>query len=161
MLNTMWAALLLVAAAVGSWNALSDGGAAYNAMGEALFKSAKTAVELAAGLVGAMVLWLGVFEIAQAAGVVTWIARFLSPVLCRLMPGVPKDHPALASVGVNVAMSMLGVDDGALPSGLKTMEELETLKSGTSACGDGKASAAQQMFLVYMTTSVTIFRYRS
>lgn len=157
MLSFLWAALVLLAAAFGCWNGLLDGGATINAMGEALFVSSKTAVELAAGLVGALVLWLGVFEIAQAAGAVRWLAQLLSPLLCRLMPDVPRNHPALASMGINVAMSMLGVDDGALPSGLKAMEELESLKGKSDSMGDGKASRAQQMFLVYMTTSVTVF----
>lgn len=152
MLNTLWAALVLVAACAGLANTFLDGGATVNAMGEALFSSAKTAVELAIGLISALVLWLGVFEIAQAAGAVAWLARVLSPVLCRLMPDVPRNHPALASIGINVSMSMLGIDNGALPSGLKAMEELETLNQEP-----GKASRAQQMFLVYMTTSVTIF----
>ena len=157
MLNILWVALVLLAAALGFWNGLLDGGATINAMAEALFVSAKTAVELAAGLVSALVLWLGIFEIAQAAGAVQWLARLLSPLLCRLMPDIPRNHPALASIGVNVAMSMLGVDDGALPSGLKAMEELESLKGKSDTLGNGVASRSQQMFLVYMTTSVTIF----
>jgi spore maturation protein SpmA len=157
MLSTLWAALVLLAAALGLWNGLLDGGATVNAMAESLFASAKTAVELAAGLVGALVLWLGIFEVAQAAGAVQWLARLLSPLLCRLMPDVPRDHPALASIGINVAMSMLGVDDGALPSGLKAMEELESLKGKSDTMGNGIASRSQQMFLVYMTTSVTLF----
>jgi spore maturation protein SpmA len=157
MLNRLWAALVLLAAALGLWNGASDAGATLNTMAESLFSSAKTAVELAAGLVGALVLWLGMFEIAQAAGAVQWLARLLSPLLCRLMPDIPCQHPALASIGINVAMSMLGVDDGALPSGLKAMEELESLKGQTDTLGDGVASRSQQMFLVYMTTSVTLF----
>jgi spore maturation protein SpmB len=68
------------------------------------------------------------------------------------MPDVPPDHPALGSIGMNVAMSMLGLDNGALPSGLKAMQELEQLNTRP-----GTASRAQQMFLVYMTTSITIF----
>ena len=81
MLNILWVALVLLAAALGFWNGLLDGGATINAMAEALFVSAKTAVELAAGLVSALVLWLGIFEIAQAAGAVQWLARLLSPLL--------------------------------------------------------------------------------
>jgi spore maturation protein SpmA len=157
MLNIIWATLVLLAAALGLWNGLLDGGATVNAMADALFASAKTAVELAAGLVGALVLWLGIFEIAQAAGAVQWLARLLSPLLCRLMPDIPRNHPALASIGINVAMSMLGLDDGALPSGLKAMEELESLKGKSDTLGNGVANRSQQMFLVYMTTSVTIF----
>lgn len=156
MLNGLWGALLLIAAATGCWNGLHDGGATINAMGDALFKSAQTAVELAAGLVAALVLWLGIFEIAQAAGAVQWLSKRLSPLLCRLLPDVPREHPAIASICINVSMSMLSIDNGALPSGLKAMGELESLKPPSSV-GNGVASRAQQMFLVYMTTSVTIF----
>jgi spore maturation protein SpmA len=98
------------------------------------------------------VLWLGIFEIAQQAGIVQKMARLIAPVLGRLMPDVPRDHPAHASATMNIAMSMLGIDNGALAAGLKTMQALETLNPTP-----GTASRAQQMFLVYMTASVTVF----
>lgn len=152
MLNRLWAALIIIAIGTGFGRSLFLGDDSVNLMAKALFEGAKTGVDLSLGLVSALVLWLGLFQIAEAAGIVQKLARLLAPVLCRLMPDVPKDHPALASVGMNVAMSMLGLDDGALPSGLKAMEELETLN-----LQPGVATRAQQMFLVYMSTSVTIF----
>lgn len=152
MLNRLWAALIIIAIGTGFMRSLFLGDDSVNQMAAALFDGAKTGVDLSLGLVSALVLWLGLFQIAEAAGIVQKLARLLAPVLCRLMPDVPKDHPALASVGMNVAMSMLGLDNGALPAGLKAMEELEKLNSQP-----GVATRAQQMFLVYMTTSVTIF----
>lgn len=152
MLNRLWALLIVLAAIAGIAQTFSTGGAVVNAMAEALFSSAKTGFEMSIGLASALVLWLGLFEIAEAAGLVAMLARLLAPILRRLMPDVPRDHPALGSIGMNVAMSMLGIDNGALPSGLKAMDELEKLNTHP-----GQASRAQQMFLVYMTTSVTIF----
>lgn len=151
MLNQLWAAMLCVAAVGGLINVGIHGPEVINAMGQGLFTSAKTGVELALGLVASLVLWLGVFRVAEAAGVVAALARSLSPLLHRLMPNVPPNHPAMASIGMNVSMSMLGIDDGALPAGLKAMKDLEELNPHP-----GQATAAQQMFLVYMTTSVTL-----
>lgn len=152
MLNRLWAALIVLAATAGVSQAFLTGGATINAMAESMFSSAKTGLEMSIGLASALVLWLGLFEIAEAAGVIAMLARRLAPVLRRLMPEVPHDHPALGSIGMNIAMNMLGLDNGALPSGVKAMVELEKLNPHP-----GTASRPQQMFLVYMTTSVTIF----
>lgn len=151
MLNQLWAGMLCVAALGGLINVGIQGPEVINAMGQGLFASAKTGAELALGLMATLVLWLGLFRIAEAAGVVHALARGLSPFLHRLLPQVPRDHPAMASIGMNVSMSMLGIDDGALPAGLKAMKDLEELNPHP-----GHATAAQQMFLVYMTTSVTL-----
>lgn len=152
MLNRLWASLIILAAVAATAQTFSTDGATVNAMSESMFSSAKTGLEMSIGLASALVLWLGLFEIAEAAGLVAMLAHMLAPVLRRLMPDVPQDHPALGSIGMNVAMSMLGIDNGALPSGLKAMEELEKLNPHP-----GTASRAQQMFMVYMTTSITIF----
>lgn len=151
MLNRLWAFLILFAVGTGLFNA-TQGVDSINLMAKALFDSANSAVELSIGLIGAMVLWLGLFRIGEAAGMVAWLSRLSAPIICRLMPDVPRDHPAVASATMNVAMSMMGIDNGALPSGLKTMESLQTLNHQRDT-----ASRAQEMFLVYMTTSVTIF----
>ena len=121
MLNKLWAWLIIIAITSGFIQFFFKGSVAIDAMGAALFSGAKTAVEISLGLVAVLVLWLGLFEVAQEAGVVKVLARWLSPLLVRLMPDVPRDHPAFASIGMNVAMSMLGIDQGALPSGLKAM----------------------------------------
>lgn len=153
MLNQLWATMIGISAAVSVFRIVILGDSQLvNTLADAVFDSAKTGFELAFGLVASLALWLGLFEIAEAAGLVGALARFLTPVLRRLMPDVPGDHPAFASMGLNLAMSMLGIDNGALPSGLKAMQELESLNPHP-----GRATAAQQMFLVYMTTSVTIF----
>lgn len=152
MINRLWATLILIAAAAAGFQCFTVGASSINTMSEALFKSAQNGVDASLGLIAALVLWLGLFEIAQQAGIVQRLANLIAPVLGRLMPDVPRDHPAHASITMNVAMSMLGVDNGALPSALKSMQELDALNTTP-----GTASRAQQMFLVYMTASITIF----
>jgi spore maturation protein SpmA len=122
-----------------------------NSMAQSVFVSAKWAIEIAIGLIGTLTLWLGLFAIAQASGVVTVLSKLTMPVLSRLLPDVPKGHPAFGSTSMNLAMSMLGIDNGALPAGLKAMRELESLNQTP-----GIATKAQQVFLVYMTASVTL-----
>jgi spore maturation protein SpmA len=152
MLNRIWVFLVITALLVGFGRSHFLGGDTINTMADTLFSSAKTGFELTLGLASSLILWLGFFQIAEAAGVVRWLSKILTPILHRLMPDVPRGHPAFGSMGLNVGMSMLGLDNGALPSGLKAMEQLQNLNEG----GD-TASQAQQMFLVYMTTSVTLF----
>ena len=152
MLNRLWGALLLVAILSGLVRGVLGEPAVINAMAASIFDSAKSAIEIAIGLIGSLVLWLGLFAIAEAAGIVHTLARLTRPILGKLLPDVPKDHPSFASISLNLAMSMLGIDNGALPSGLKAMRELESLNTTP-----GVATKAQQVFLVYMTTSVTLF----
>ena len=150
-LNRIWGGIFFIAILAGAVSSATQGGSVINAMAASLFESAKLGVEISIGLIGALALWLGLFEIAQAAGIVAFLARKSTPFLHRLMPGVPKDHPAFGSISMNVAMGMLGIDNGALPSALKAMRELETLNTTP-----GVATQAQQMFLMYMATSVTL-----
>jgi spore maturation protein SpmA len=152
MLNRLWGGLILVAMVVGGIQSIGSSASIVNAMADSMFESAKLAIEIAIGLVGVLTLWLGLFAIAEAAGVIALVAKATTPILSRLMPDVPAGHPAFGSISINVAMSMLGIDNGALPSGLKAMRELQTLNVQA-----GVASRAQQVFLVYMTTSVTLF----
>lgn len=152
MLNQLWSGLILIAMAMGAVQGAFSEVNVINGMVASVFDSAKLAIEIAIGLMGVLILWLGLFAIAEAAGVITIVAKLTMPVLRRFMPDVPKDHPAFGSVSINIAMGMLGMDNGALPSALKAMQQLETLNTQP-----GKATKAQQVFLVYMTTSVTLF----
>jgi spore maturation protein SpmA len=152
MLNHLWAAMIaLAAAAAGLRLMLSGDTAVITQMSAALFDSAKVGFELAFGLVAVLALWLGLFKIAEEAGIARALARWVSPLLARLLPGVPLGHPAHHSISMNVAMSVLGLDNAALPAGLKAMEELERLNPVP-----GSATPAQQVFMVYMTASVTL-----
>src|SRR5437660_374280 len=120
-LNYIWLALVLLAVAIGGWNdRLKD-------VTDGAFDGAKTAVTIALGLIGIMALWLGVMRLAERAGLVQRIARGLRPVMRRLFPDVPVEHPAMGSMLMNMAANMLGLGNAATPLGLRAMRDLETL----------------------------------
>ncbi len=118
---------------------------------DALFQTATLSVEISIGLIGLMAVWLGFFKIAEQAGLVDSIAKLLSPLFCKLMPEVPKNHPALASMTMNLGANALGLDNAATPLGIKAMHDLQTLNSRPDTL-----SNAQILFLVLNTSSVTV-----
>ena len=107
MLNVVWLGLIAVAVVVGAATGRLD------AVTKAAFDSARTAVELALGLVGVMALWLGVMRVAEEGGLVRALARALRPLARRVFPDVPPDHPALAAILLNVSASWLGLGNAA------------------------------------------------
>ncbi len=112
---------------------------------------AKTAVELAIGLIGIMALWLGIMKIAEQAGLVASLARLLKPLTRVLFPDVPAEHPAMGAMIMNMAANMLGLANAATPLGLKAMEELNKLNPRA-----GTASDAMCTFLVINTSNLQI-----
>ena len=162
MLNGLWLGFFMIAAvaALGRWLIGGDP-TVFAAMVESLFAMARLAVEVMVLLFGTLTLWLGLLRIAEAAGLVAWMARLLGPLFRRLMPEVPAGHPALGLITMNFAANALGLDNAATPIGLKAMRELQTLNPHPSA-----ASNAQILFLVLNASSltllpVTIFMYRA
>ncbi len=118
---------------------------------DGIIKYAKTAVELAIGLIGIMALWLGVMKIAEQSGLVAKLAALLKPVTSRLFPDVPPDHPAMGAMVMNISANMLGLANAATPLGLKAMEELNKLSKKV-----GTATDAMCTFLVINTSSVQL-----
>ncbi|MGA9118958.1 MAG: nucleoside recognition domain-containing protein [Bacteroidota bacterium] len=104
------------------------------AVTQAAFDYAGIAVTIALGLIGIMAFWLGVMKVAEEAGLLRVVARLLSPIMRRLFPDVPSDHPAVSAMIMNIAANMLGLSNAATPLGLKAMEELNKLnpKAGTA-----------------------------
>jgi spore maturation protein SpmA len=146
MLNVIWLALILISVVLGGWNghlqAVTDGA----------FEGAKTAVmTIALPLAGLMALWLGVMRLAERSGLVSVLARGLRPILCRLFPGVPPDHPAMGSMVMNIAANMLGLGNAATPLGLRAMNDLEKLNPQP-----GTATNAMCTFLAINTSSVQL-----
>nr|WP_275661518.1 nucleoside recognition domain-containing protein [Shewanella sp. Isolate7] len=138
----------------GQWQILS-------AVVDALFASAKLAAEIALGLIGVLSLWMGLMRVGEKAGVVGVFARLFEPLLSRLMPEVPRGHPAFGSVTMNLTANVLGLDNAATPLGLKAMQDLQSLNPVKSV-----ATNAQILFLVLNTSSVTlvpvtVFLYRA
>jgi spore maturation protein A len=118
---------------------------------DGIIKYAKSAVELAIGLIGIMALWLGIMKIADEAGLVAKLARVLKPVTTRLFPDVPPDHPAMGAMIMNISANMLGLSNAATPLGLKAMEELNKLNKKA-----GTATDAMCTFLVINTSNVQL-----
>ncbi|HUL45152.1 MAG TPA: nucleoside recognition domain-containing protein, partial [Bacteroidota bacterium] len=118
---------------------------------DGIIGNAKTAVELAIGLIGIMALWLGLMRIAEKAGLVAVLARILKPVTTRVFPDVPADHPAMGAMIMNISANMLGLANAATPLGLKAMEELNSLNRKL-----GTATDAMCTFLVINTSNVQL-----
>ncbi|MBF0325637.1 MAG: spore maturation protein [Alphaproteobacteria bacterium] len=117
----------------------------------ATLAAAEGAVPLALGLVGVMALFLGLMKVAEKGGLLDATARVLSPLLVRLFPEVPPDHPAMGAMVMNVAANLLGLGNAATPFGIRAMEHLESLNPVK-----GTATNAQVLFLAINTASVTI-----
>lgn len=152
MLNRIWAGFFFVAfgAALYQWLALGQPGI-WAALVAASFDMAKTGFEISLGLTGVMCLWLGVMRVGEKGGAVELLARGFDPLLRRLFPGIPEGHPASASIVMNMAANMLGLDNAATPLGLKAMKELQQLNPKPETASDD-----QILFLVINASAVTI-----
>lgn len=161
MLNRVWLVFFLTSLlAIGVQLANGHIEVLANAV-EALFASAKLSAEIALGLVGVLSLWMGLMRIGEKAGVVGAIAFIFEPLLRRLMPEVPKGHPAFGSMTMNLTANVFGLDNAATPLGLKAMQDLQSLNPVKTV-----ATNAQILFLVLNTSSVTlvpvtVFLYRA
>lgn len=118
---------------------------------EGVVGSAKTAVALAFGLIGIMALWLGIMRIAERSGLIAKIAVAVRPVMTKLFPDVPPDHPAMGAMIMNISANILGLVNAATPLGLKAMEELNKLNKKL-----GTATDAMCTFLVINTSNVQL-----
>ncbi len=117
----------------------------------AMVESASGAVELAIGLVGVMTLFLGLMKVAEAGGMLVILARLIRPLMVRLFPEVPADHPAMGAMILNLSANALGLGNAATPFGIRAMQELETLNQQP-----GTATNAMALFLAINTSSVTL-----
>ena len=145
MLNYIWFGMMFIAVIVG----ILTGNIA--AVTQAAIDMAKTAVEIAIGLIGIMALWLGTMKIAEESGLIRIIARAIRPITIRLFPDVPEDHPAIGSIILNMAANLLGLGNAATPLGLKAMEELQDLNPEKDT-----ATNAMCTFLAINTSSVQL-----
>jgi len=121
MINVIWFFLIVISILVGGSTGQIE------KVTQAAIDSANSAVELSLGLIGVMALWLGLMRIAEEAGLIHAIARGLKPIMIKLFPDVPADHPAMGAIVLNIAANMLGVGNAATPLGLKAMRELQKL----------------------------------
>jgi spore maturation protein SpmA len=143
MLNAIWLGLVLVSVVYAAFAGTMP------AVTAAAFKSAETAIADVIKLTGFMIFMLGVMRVASEGGLLAAIARVLAPVLRRLFPDVPPDHPAMGAMVMNMASNMLGLGNAATPFGLKAMAELNRLNPYP-----GVATDAMVLFLVINATAV-------
>lgn len=151
-LNYIWIAFFLIAFAIAVVRLVVFGDVeVFPAIMDSTFASAKTAFEISLGLTGVLSLWLGVMKIGERGGLVALLARGLSPVFTKLFPEIPKGHPVVGNIFMNLAANMLGLDNAATPLGLKAMEGLQELNPKKDT-----ASNAMIMFLVLNTSGLTV-----
>jgi spore maturation protein A len=145
MLNYIWLTIIILAVVVGGINGkIQD-------VTKSAIESAGNAVTMAIGLIGVMALWLGIMKIAEDSGLMSLVAKAIAPVLKRLFPDVPEDHPAMASMTMNIAGNMLGLGNAATSMGLKAMEDLEKLNTHP-----GVATNAMCTFLTINTSGLQL-----
>jgi spore maturation protein SpmA/spore maturation protein SpmB len=155
-MNGIFFAAVLIAFCVAgyrqiTWQPVLDQAAPMQALATAMIDAAKGSVTLAIGLVGVMALFLGLMKVGEAGGLLTIIARVVRPLMVRLFPDVPPEHPAMGAMVLNISANLLGLGNAATPFGVRAMQELDTLNPQK-----GTATNAMAMFLAINTSSVTL-----
>ena len=144
-INIIWFSIILISVASAAWlGKMSE-------LTLALFEESKAAVMLAIGLIGSMAFWLGMMKVLEEAGALKIIAKIVRPVMSKLFPEIPKDHPAIGAIVMNMSANMLGMGNAATPFGINAMQELDKLNGEK-----GRATNAMCLFLAINTSSVTL-----
>jgi len=144
-MNWLWSLFIIVAVIAAAFTGKME------AVLNNLFDFAQTAVDISLGLIGVMAFFCGLMKLMTDSHLTDKLAKVLAPLLCKLMPEVPRDHPAIAAMALWMAANMLGIGNAATPFGLKAMQELQTLNKTKTIATD-----AQVMMLAIGTTSVTL-----
>ena len=161
-LNYIWIAFFAIAFIVALCKTIFLGDTEiFTTLVNSTFDTSKSAFEISLGLTGLLAFWLGIMKIGEKSGMIDALSRFLSPVLCKLFPDIPKGHPALGSIFMNLSANMLGLDNAATPLGLKAMDQLQELNPKKDT-----ATNPMIMFLVINTSGlilipISIMMYRS
>jgi len=155
-LNVVFFAIVAIAFAVAAvrqvWSpAAPDASAPMDALADAMVETASSSVTLALGLIGVMALFLGLMKVAEAGGLLVIIARTVRPLMVRLFPDVPPDHPAMGAMILNLSANAMGLGNAATPFGIRAMQELDKLNPVK-----GTATNAMVLFLAINTSSVTL-----
>lgn len=161
-LNWIWIAFFVLAFIMALGQTLLNGDLeVWSRVMNASFDQAAFAFEVSLGLTGVLTLWLGIMKIGERAGVIEFFGRLISPFFSRLFPGIPKGHPAMGAIFMNISANMLGLDNAATPMGLKAMQEMQTLNDSKDTATD-----AMIMFLVLNSSGlclvpISIMMYRA
>ncbi|CDO01994.1 spore maturation protein A [Oceanobacillus picturae] len=144
MVNLIWAGMAIIGIVYAMLAGTMD------KVNEAIFKSSGEAVTLSIGLISVLVFWLGIMRVAEEAGILRILAKGFRPLVSRLFPEIPKDHPAMGYILSNLTANLFGLGNAATPMGIKAMEQMKQL-SGTDT-----ASRSMITFLALNTSSLTI-----
>jgi spore maturation protein SpmA len=155
-MNVIFVLIILSAFCFAGWQQIffvpmQDALSPMEILSRAMIKSAGGSVELAIGLVGVMALFLGLMKVAEAGGMLTILARLIRPLMVKLFPDVPAEHPAMGAMILNLSANMLGLGNAATPFGIRAMQELDKLNPQR-----GTATNAMALFLAINTSSVTL-----
>ncbi|MCX7708866.1 MAG: nucleoside recognition protein [Clostridia bacterium] len=145
MLNYIWVGMIILGFVVGVMNGRIE------EVTKAAIDSSKTAVELSIGLLGVMCLWTGLMSIAEKSGMIRKISKIVRPVLGFLFPEIPKGHPAMGAIVMNLVANFLGLGNAATPLGIKAMHELQKINPRKET-----ATNAMSMFLVLNTSAIQL-----
>lgn len=155
-MNAIFFFIVVIAFLVAAWRQLTESVAAgtpsaMEVLGTGMIEAAKGSVTLVLGLIGVMALFLGLMKVAEAGGLLTIIAKLLRPVLVRLFPDIPAEHPAMGAMIMNLSANVMGLGNAATPFGIRAMQELDKLNPHK-----GTASDSMVLFLAINTSSITI-----
>ena len=151
-LNYIWIAFFVIAFVVSLIRLIGFGDTeVFPAIMDSTFSSAKTGFEISLGLTGVLSLWMGIMRIGERGGLIAFTSRLLSPVLTKIFPDIPKGHPVMGTIFMNISANMLGLDNAATPMGLKAMEQLQEINPKKDT-----ASNPMIMFLVLNTSGLTL-----
>lgn len=151
-LNYIWVAFFFITFAVALIDTMVNGNLSiWSDIMNAAFNSSAQAFEISIGLTGILSLWMGLMKIGERGGIISFFGRMISPLFSRLFPSVPKNHPALGAIFMNVSANMLGLDNAATPLGLKAMQELQSINSKKDTATD-----AMLMFLILNSSGLCL-----
>lgn len=144
MVNIIWASMAIIGIVYAMFNGTME------EVNKAIFESASEAVTLSIGLISILVFWLGIMKVAERAGILQALSRIFRPIVIRLFPEIPPDHPAIGYIISNITANIFGLGNAATPMGIKAMEQMKRL-SGTDT-----ASRSMITFLALNTSSLTL-----
>ncbi len=150
-LNYIWIGLFTIGVIVGVVKLFLGDFNAMPEMMDSIFSMSNLAFDMTIGLTGTLTFWMGVMKVGEDSRLINKLAKKLSPVLVKLFPEIPKDHPALSSLFMNISANMLGLDNAATPIGLKAMQEMQSINKQKDT-----ASNSMIMFLTLNTSGLTI-----
>ncbi|WP_010650740.1 nucleoside recognition domain-containing protein [Oceanobacillus massiliensis] len=144
MINLIWACMAIIGIVFAMVNGKME------EVNKAIFESAGDAVTLSIGLISILVFWLGIMKVAESAGILEGLSKLFRPIIVRLFPDIPRDHPAIGYIVSNITANMFGLGNAATPIGIKAMEQMKQL-SGTDT-----ASRSMITFLALNTSGLTL-----